>query len=438
MNTGAQIPSIRHRVTKTLLGISLIWGVLVAAVVWGVVRHEIDELMDQGLRESGETIYSVLEPAWHTAQKAPQPQQHSAYEEHLIWQIIEVSTGQVVHRSHKAPTTALQTQPQRDLTRSADGQWRVMTMALEHDSTHFLLIAQSEWERGESRTEAVLLTLLGALLMGAFATLMLSLLIRKELQPLSDLSNAVQTHDPLQPGTALPAPQRAELAPMVLAIQGLGQRLAQRVMSERAFSAHAAHAMRTPLAGIDTQLAVAIREAPPTLQPRLMRTRDATRRLSHVMRALLTMFRSGTEPKPQQVSIGTLLSPWSFDRLAIETDGSEVVNADPDLLGAVLLNLLDNACQHHATRIHITRSRSAQGLQTLRLHDDGQGCPPERLQHLRKALQTHDHHPETGLKGLGLILSDLVMQAHGGHVTLADVTQGFCVELQWPDLPSRQ
>ena len=77
------------------------------------------------------------------------------------------------------------------------------------------------------------------------------------------------------------------------AISALGERLARRVANERAFSAHAAHALRTPLAGIDTQLAVAQREAPASLQPRLARVREAAGRLTRVVSALLALFRSG-------------------------------------------------------------------------------------------------------------------------------------------------
>jgi len=45
------------------------------------------------------------------------------------------------------------------------------------------------------------------------------------------------------------------------------------VAAERAFNAHAAHALRTPLAGLDAQIAVALREAPEPLQGRLERIR---------------------------------------------------------------------------------------------------------------------------------------------------------------------
>ena len=73
----------------------------------------------------------------------------------------------------------------------------------------------------------------------------------------------------------LPRPLRQELVPMVNAISGLGDRLASHVAHERAFAAHAAHALRTPLAGMDAQLAVAIRQCDPAVRGRLEQTREA-------------------------------------------------------------------------------------------------------------------------------------------------------------------
>ncbi|MFO1266659.1 MAG: histidine kinase dimerization/phospho-acceptor domain-containing protein [Rubrivivax sp.] len=91
-----------------------------------------------------------------------------------------------------------------------------------------------------------------------------------------------------------------------------GARLAANAAAERAFSAHAAHALRTPLAGLEAQLAVAQREAPPALQGRLARMRGATTRLSHVVTALLALFRSGSELKrvPVDVEVPSPACRW--------------------------------------------------------------------------------------------------------------------------------
>ncbi|MDD2536033.1 MAG: HAMP domain-containing sensor histidine kinase, partial [Macromonas bipunctata] len=171
--------------------------------------------------------------------------------------------------------------------------------------------------------------------------------------------------------------------------------------------------------------------------PRLNRARQGSQRLSRVMQALLTMFRSGTEPQWQAVPLSVLLAPWPHDGLAIVSEGDPTLHADPDLLAAVLMNLLDNARQHGATQVQLRASSSPDGQQTLHLHDNGPGCPDATLQRLRQALQQHDYTPGTGLSGLGLMLADLVLQAHGGSVALPNVNTGFAVLLQWPQPPEK-
>ena len=424
-------PSMLKRIRRTLLVIALLWAVLVSAVVRQVVHHEIDELMDQSLRESAEILHSVLAVLHRQGQDQTPAQSHTEYEEHLIWQIVQVQTGEVAGRSHKAPDQPLLLTYDPQPRNTADGLWRVMTFRFQNDPQHFLLVAQSEEERIEARTEAVTYTLIAALLMGMLVTALLSLLVRRELRPLSRLSRAVKVYDPLQPETMPAVPERAELLPMAQAIRELGGRLAQRIKSERAFTAHAAHALRTPLAGIDAQLAIALKEAPESLRPRLIRSREAAGRLSRVMQALLTMFRSGHEPQRQIVKVSELLSPQAFGDLRIDVSSDRPLEADPDLLAAVLFNLLDNSHRHQAQKVVLIADNEA-GLNRLRLHDDGPGCPAELIRRLRDALERQDYDAGSGLKGLGLILADLVVRAHGGRVRLPTVERGFCVELSWP------
>ena len=424
-------PSMLKRIRRTLLVIALLWAVLVSAVVRQVVHHEIDELMDQSLRESAEILHSVLAVLHRQGQDQTPAQSHTEYEEHLVWQIVQVQTGEVAGRSHKAPDQPLLLTYDQQPRNTADGLWRVMTFRFQNDPQHFLLVAQSEEERIEARTEAVTYTLIAALLMGMLVTALLSLLVRRELRPLSRLSRAVMVYDPLQPETMPAVPERAELLPMAQAIRELGGRLAQRIKSERAFTAHAAHALRTPLAGIDAQLAIALKEAPDSLRPRLLRSREAAGRLSRVMQALLVMFRSGSEPQRQTVRVSELLAPQAFGDLEIQVASDTALEADPDLLSAVLFNLLDNSQRHHARRALLSATNDA-GICRLRLHDDGPGCPAGQLQLLRSALERQDYGAGSGLKGLGLILADLVVRAHGGQIQLPPVGQGFCVELSWP------
>lgn len=427
-----RLPSIRQRVTRSLLGISLLWCALIAGVVWYVVRHEVDEVMDHGLRESAEifrSLLATLPPGHQGGEALPRETEE---ELRLVWQVIDSGSGAVVLRSRKAPDLALQGRLLPEISSTPDGQWRVITLGFKQNASRFLLVAQSEEERGDARDEVVLYTLIHALWASLLATVLLSVLLRRELRPLAALSHAVQRYDPLVPGTAPTGTARAELEPIERSIRELGQRLAQRVITERAFTAHAAHALRTPLAGIDAQLAMALREAPEALRPRLERTRQAATRLSHVMQALLGMFRSGVGPQRRVFPLAEILAPLSFGELHLSLSDDGPLHADPDLLAAVLMNLLDNAQRHQARNVGLVVAH-AHGWTRLRLEDDGAGCTPEQRDTLRQALERQDYSSDAGLKGLGLILADLVMRAHGGRLQLPAASQGFVVELAWPD-----
>lgn len=425
------LPSILQRVNRTLLVLSLLSALLVAAVVHVVLSQEVDELMDHRLRESAEILHSVLARLPPRQRDATSAQTHTEYEEHLVWQVIDTRTGEVTGQSHKAPTSALLRTHDPRPRSTADDRWRAVTFTFRDDRQHFLLVAQSQSERLEARDEAVTYTLIAALSTWMLATALLTLLVRRELGPLSRLSRAVAGYDPLRAETTPGEPERSELVPITHAILELGRRQARRIASERAFAAHAAHALRTPLAGIDTQLAVALREAPEPLRQRLVRCRTAAARLSQVMQALLTMFRTGSEPQRQHVRASECMILPAFDGLRVDLLRDDPLDADPDLLAAVLFNLLDNAQRHHAGAV-VLSATCLDGLCSLRLQDDGEGCPPQALERLRSALLAQDYDADSGLKGLGLILADLVVRAHGGRLDLPAVAQGFCVELTWP------
>ena len=425
------LPSIRRRLAASLLWISLLASGLTGLMIWKVIGHEIDEQVDQKLTESAEIIHNLLPTLPANGNVIAGTPGDEEYEEHLIWQVVDSATGRVLIRSPNAPEQALQKTVSHELADSADRHWRLITIDFKKSPDRFLLVAQNTEERDEAYSAAILYAALISLLAGLVSTLLLIWQFHRELEPLARLSEQVKTYDPLRPDTLPRAATRAELQPIEQAVHELGQRLAQRVISERAFTSHAAHALRTPVAGIDAQLAIALREAPEALRPRLIRARQAASRLGRVIQALLAMFRSGVDPQRQTIRLSELLQPLSFSELQIDIRNDEALSADPDLLTAALLNLLDNAQRHQARQVQLILVHDA-GWTRLRLHDDGVGCPPERLQQLRQALARQDYSTDSGLKGLGLILADLVMRAHGGRMELPQVEPGFCVDLNWP------
>jgi signal transduction histidine kinase len=299
--------------------------------------------------------------------------------------------------------------------------WRVFGSALG-SSGRMLYVAHRLSERSEAHTEVALSAALAALSIGLLGHVWLRARVRDELRPLERMSERLAHLDPLDHAHTLGVAERAELEPVHGAIDDLGRRLAQRVMHERAFSAHAAHALRTPLAGMDAQLAVAQRECPPSLLPRLQRVREASARLQRVVRALLDLFRAGGEVQRSAIDLPFLLAHLPVEGLEVEVQAQHALSADADLLTAALANLLDNARRHGARHLHVSTPRP----NTVRLADDGPGIASDRLRTLRAALVTQSYEAPAGL---GLMLADLVVRSHGGSLTLPDAQSGFVVEL---------
>lgn len=420
----SELPSIRRRLSRALVIVSLVWGVSVSVVVWLVVGHEVDEIMDATLQEAAEVLYGLLLEESDALPHAvdgvlPAP----PHKERLSWQLLAPGPTLLL-RSHRAPRTPI-VGPQSRGFATVD-LWRVYAIPMA--DAHLLIVAQPMAERSEARLEAAQYTAGAALAVGLVCAAWLSLRVRRELVPVLTLSQDVKHYDPLQPLAVLAPAQRAELEPMHHAVTELGTRLAQRVRGERAFSAHAAHALRTPLAGVVAQLAAAQRFSSPEAQPMLLLARQAADRLRRVVGALLSLFRTGADLRWGAVDLPQLAAQLPVEGLQVTVDTAPGLLADADLLAAALANLLDNAARHGAHAAHLS-AHCESGVWHVVLSDDGPGVDAARQRQLQAAIDAQDYE---GATGLGLMLADRVARAHGGGLRLACQAGGCRVELSWP------
>ena len=431
-------PSIRERLARTLAGWSLAWGLAVGMAVWFAAAHEVDELLDETLRSSGELLAAIVAPASapaalqaQTGLSATPPDAVDAppaeraipagAADEFAWQLVDAG-GRVRQRSARAPVAAWHGASHPGF--SDAGDWRLYGVALP--SGDMLYAAQTGAERREARLDVGLGAVGAMLAIGLLAHVWLRSRLRAEMQPVQALSERLAGLSFDASGAvvapALGAAQRRELQPVHDALEALISRLAARVASEQAFAAHAAHALRTPLAGIDAQLAVALRDCPPALADRLQRVRGAAHRLQGVVAALLGLFRAGAGPQRGAVDLAALLARLPTSALQVHVETSASLDADADLLAAALVNLLDNAQRHGARQVWLDQP----GPNRLRLRDDGPGIDEPRRAALQRALDEQAY--EAG-PGLGLVLADRVARAHGGRLALPATESGFTVEL---------
>src|SRR5215470_5258394 len=116
------------------------------------------------------------------------------------------------------------------------------------------------------------------------------------------------------------------------------------------------------------------------------------------------------------------------------------VDADPDQLFRVLLNLVRNAAQaleSHprndpaSMQIRVTGRREG-AVAILEVSDTGPGVPQKSRAHLFEAFQTSGR---PGGSGLGLAIAAELVRAHGGEISLVEGTIGATFRIVIPDRP---
>jgi signal transduction histidine kinase len=116
------------------------------------------------------------------------------------------------------------------------------------------------------------------------------------------------------------------------------------------------------------------------------------------------------------------------------------IDADPDQLFRVLLNLVRNAAQALENRprsdaaiqqIRITGRREG-SVAIIEVSDTGPGVPAKARDHLFEAFQTSGR---PGGSGLGLAIAAELVRAHGGDIHLVEGTIGATFRIAIPDRP---
>lgn len=426
-----KLPSLRRELVRLTTWVALGWLIVLALTVTWAVRHEVDDLLDEALREAAEVMYGVLTTAPQLADgdaSLPQVLPAPTHDEKFVWQIVD-GKGRVVRRSHKAPGVSLS-----DMTQAGwfdqGQQWRGYGVPMPGAEPRMLYVAQVAVERNEARYEAIGTVLLAALTVSLLWALLLRQQVDRSLRPLVQLTRQIKAYDPLRPETAPDHGERAETAAISEAVLSLGRSLAHKVRVEQAFSACAAHSLRTPLAGMDAQLALAQREPAGSQPLRLERVRAALTRLTRVVQSLLALFRAGEDwgLELRSCRLSEVLAEIPVQGLAITVEQDVQFSADPNLLTIALVNLLDNAVRFGATHVRVDGSRDSRSV-CVRVQDDGVGITTDRWEQVTRALEAPDGGAGVGL---GLRLAAMVAQAHSGRLVLPRPLPdqiGFLVEV---------
>jgi len=241
-----------------------------------------------------------------------------------------------------------------------------------------------------------------------------------------------------------------EITPLVQAFNRLMERLAQVHKAQERFIADAAHQMRTPLAGLRTQLEFALRQSDPQeLQASMERIRASVERASHAISQLLSLARSQSETPPQfePVEVNELVrevtQEFVAQALAKRIDlGFEaapepaMVEGSPLLLREMFSNLVDNAIRYTPVGGRVTARVKAREFVVLEVEDNGIGIDEQQreliFERFYRAAGT-----ETIGSGLGLpIVRSIAAQHHAAvQVKPNPAERGSVFTVVFPRLP---
>ena len=413
----------------------LLVGVLLVTVVLGLtvrmtVRKQQSILLNYQLEQVARAlILSDLQGTVQTWDSDPAL--------HLDVQIWDAQ-GLLLYRSSDLINVALDTPPGLSATRSGHQsdavKLKVFTLS---NGQRTVQVMHAQELRDELHWDAELAVLLPAMLVMLVGAVLVSLTIRKELEPIRELDAELNRRDAdsLQP-VALPnAP--AELANVVSTLNRLLLQLETSLQAHKRFIANAAHELRTPITGLSLEVDNLLRgQDPPQMLATAARLKLGTQRTQHLLQQMLTLARleARTQPRPRvavdlqalaQQSMMDLSALASHRGIEFELDacGPAVVQGDSDDLRLLLDNLLGNALKFSPPDSVVTLSlrREGPGV-TLELRDHGPGIDPA----LRERILLPFVRVDASIDGAGLGLSIVqeVVQNQGATLSLESPPDG--------------
>lgn len=429
--------SLRRRLLVWLLGATALMGVLALLDTWVEARQTAQSVSDRVLAGSAMAIaervtigltgglqvdipFSALEMLASTAQ------------DRVFYRVDSAGDGFLTGYDTLTPVKT-----DADGMTFADGYHddtpvRIASLARQVSTGEGMLgftvtVAESTRAR-DALARAILLRSalrLGAMILGA-ATVAL-VLVTLALRPLDRLGQEIAGR---APGDLRPIRAEAphEVQGLVAAINSFMLRLETAITALRNFTGNASHQIRTPLAVIRTQLALAQRAAGAHVaHDALDKADQAVARAERVLAQLLVLARvdaaagagHATRLDAAALSrdlVAEMVPAALRSGIDLGYEGADVaeVAADAVLLAELLRNLLDNALAYAGGEAQVTlRVRAAEGDTTpvvIEVEDNGPGLPPERRAALAAGrrgmvMATGDSMAEGGTGGYGLGLS---------------------------------
>lgn len=298
-------------------------------------------------------------------------------------------------------------------------------------------VTETLTKRKRMAIEIIKEMLIPQILIMLVTALVIFLSIKRSLLPLNQLKSSLanRSHGDLSPVATDHTPQ--EITPLLDEMNALMRRVKDGVDFQKAFVADASHQLRTPIAVLQNQVELALRE-PVTEQVRhgLENISASTRHLSRLVQQLLTLARIEPSTKSndtfEEVNLTRLVQavtsewvPRSLDKhidLGFEANSNQdlIILGNAFMLKEMLSNLIDNALCYTNQGGEVTVVLSKQDTHVvLEVMDNGIGIAPEERELVFNRFYRVEDSAGEGC-GLGLAIVKEIVLAHHAGISIKD------------------
>ncbi len=290
--------------------------------------------------------------------------------------------------------------------------------------------AETRTKRDSAARDALLSAIAPVTLLTIAAVAAMIFGVRRGLEPVERLRKELQERSHVHLSPLNESGVVEELRPLVRELNHMLARLQQAQDTQARFIANAAHQLRTPIAGLVTQLDLA--RSGPEAPMHLAHAREAAGRLARLAQQILSLAAADPisnpalkrEPCDLAEIVRAHADRWlrGAGDVEFEFDLKRApIRGDAVLVGELASNLVDNACRYGAQHVKIS-TRSADRRAVLEIEDDGPGIPATERKRIFERFHRLDNQSTEG-NGLGLAIVAEIAQRHEAVIDVADASE---------------
>lgn len=427
--------------------LTLLW-IAAASATAVILRHEMDEVFDSALQETAQRLLPLAVVDIVGREEDGVTQRLGTIREHdeFFTYVIRDADGRILLQSHAAA-------PKIFPTYDGPGFRQTATHRLYNDEalqgSVRITVAEPLEHRAAVAREIQMGLGLPILVVIPAAFIVIVFAVRASIAPLRRFRERLKARNERDlspvPSDGLPS----EIAPVAATLNALLDRLKAAFDAERSFAANAAHELRNPLAAAIAQAQrLQTETGDPAAKKRATDIEATLKRLTRRAERLMQLARAGgARLRLDRISdlrdvlriiVEDIKRNAAVDRIALKLPDQPVVSdIDPDAVGILCRNLIDNALRHGSATSPVEVTLATDG--ELIVANEGPIVPPETLSRLTERFERAGAHSDGS--GLGLTIVATIADRIGSPLVLrsprSGQESGFEASVRIPTFGSR-